>query len=302
MTHKAKKNLGQNFLKSKEALFKICEASGLNDKDTVVEIGPGKGALTEKLLEKAKLVIAIEKDRDLMAILEEKFESEIKNKKLILLNEDILEFDPLPLLRGGVGRGELIKNLPSFPSLVRRGGINPYKVIANIPYNITGLILRKFLSENPKPISMTLLVQKEVAERIVARDGKESILSLSVKAYGTPKYIMKVHKRFFSPAPKVDSAIIHIGDISNKHFKNKNEEDSFFQLIKAGFAHKRKVLRKNLEDLTYLEVGPALSAGRLPKIDEIFEKLNINPKARAEDIKFEKWIEILGYLENKLYY
>lgn len=270
MFHQAKKSMGQNFLKSKEALFKMCEASGLNDKDTVVEIGPGKGALTEKLLEKAKLVIAIEKDRDLVTILEEKFAEEIKNKKLILLNEDILEFNPTSYILLSTS----------------------YKIIANIPYNITGLIIRKFLSENPKPKSMTLLVQKEVAERIVARDGKESILSLSVKAYGTPKYIMKVHKRFFSPAPKVDSAIIHIGDISNKFFKNKSEEDSFFQLIKAGFAHKRKVLRKNLEDLQHKEVG-------LPKIDEIFEKLDINPKARAEDIKFEKWIQISHLLSLK---
>ena len=279
----AKKSMGQNFLKSKEALLKMCEASGLNDKDTVVEIGPGKGALTEKLLEKASQVIAVEKDRDLMTILEEKFESEIKKGKLILLNEDILNFKfPPPLTKGRAGEGFLINDLPSVPSLVRRGGINTYKIVANIPYNITGLIIRKFLSENPKPISMTLLVQKEVAERIVARDGKESILSLSVKAYGTPKYIMKVHKRFFSPTPKVDSAVIHIGDISNKFFKNKNEEDSFFQLIKVGFAHKRKMLRKNLEEIEK----------NLTKIDEIFEKLDINPKARAEDIKFEKWIEI----------
>ncbi|MFA6392781.1 MAG: 16S rRNA (adenine(1518)-N(6)/adenine(1519)-N(6))-dimethyltransferase RsmA [Candidatus Paceibacterota bacterium] len=292
MIHQAKKSMGQNFLKSKEALFKMCEMSGVNDKDIVVEIGPGKGALTEKLLERARKVIAVEKDRDLIEILNEKFTEEIKSGKLILLNEDILNFNPLPLLRGGLGRGELIKNLPSVPSLVRRGGINTYKIVANIPYNITGLILRKFLSEEPKPVSMTLLVQKEVAERIVARDEKESILSLSVKAFSTPKYIMKVHKRFFSPAPKVDSAIIHIGDISNKFFKNKNEEDSFFQLIKAGFAHKRKVLRKNLEvglpNIQIKEVGlPYIN-----KIDEIFEKLDINPKARAEDIKFEKWIEI----------
>ena len=267
MTHQAKKSMGQNFLKSKEALFRMCTASELNDKDVVVEIGPGKGALTEKLLEKARKVIAIEKDRDLMEILNEKFENEIKSRKLILLNEDILNFNPEKFK---IGEGK-------------------YKIVANIPYNITGLIIRKFLSEVVKPISMTLLVQKEVAERIVARDGKESILSLSVKVYGEPKYIMKVHKRFFSPAPKVDSAIIHIANIGNKYFKDKKDEDVFFQIIKAGFAHKRKVLHKNLEDLKYMEVGlPYIKE----KIDEIFTKLDINMKARAEDIKFEKWIEI----------
>jgi 16S rRNA (adenine1518-N6/adenine1519-N6)-dimethyltransferase len=124
-----------------------------------------------------------------------------------------------------------------------------------------------------------------VAERIVARDGKESILSLSVKVYGNPKYMMKVHKRFFSPEPKVDSAIVAITNISKNNFKTKEEETRFFNVVKAGFAHKRKVLRKNLENMPYLEVG-------LPNIDKIFEKLGINPKTRAEDIKVEKWLQI----------
>jgi 16S rRNA (adenine1518-N6/adenine1519-N6)-dimethyltransferase len=275
--HRAKKNLGQNFLKSKEALFKMCEAGGVSSDDVVVEIGPGKGALTEKLLERAKKVFAIEMDRDLVTILEERFGDEIKNKKLEIIEGDCLDFNPDTFLKN-----------------------TQYKIIANIPYNITGAIIRKFLSDvENKPTLMTLLVQKEVAERIVARDGKESILSLSVRAYATPKYIMKVHKRFFSPEPKVDSAIISINNISNKLFKNKTEEESFFHLIKAGFAHKRKVLRKNLEvglpDMKIKEVG----LPNINKIDEIFEKLDINPKARAEDIKFEKWIQIFNLLSLK---
>lgn len=273
--HRAKKSLGQNFLKSKEALLKMCEAGGVTRDDTIIEIGPGKGALTEKLLERAYKVIAIEKDRDLMDILKDKFINEIKNGKLILLNEDILGFDPA---KHDLEEGK-------------------YKIIANIPYNITGSIIRRFLSEVNKPNTMTLLVQKEVAERIVARDNKESILSLSIKAYGEPKYIMKVHKRFFSPSPKVDSAIISINNISNKFFKNKTEEERFFTIIKAGFAHKRKVLRKNLEDL---EVGPASSAGKLPKIDEIFGKFGIEPRARAEDVPFIKWIEMNDIFAKKI--
>jgi len=288
MIYKAKKSLGQNFLKSEPALRMMCTAGEINNKDIILEIGPGKGALTEKLLEKAGKVIAIEKDRELFEFLKEKFGEEIKNKKLILLNEDILQFEfPSPL--GRAGEGFLIKNLPSFPS---KGGeeINSYKIIANIPYNITGSILKKFLSCENQPERMVLLVQKEVAERIVTRDGKESILSLSVKAYGTPKYIMKVHKRFFSPAPKVDSAIIAINNISRQNFYIKNEENVFFEVVKIGFAHKRKVLRKNLESL---EV-------RLPKIDEIFKKLGIDPKARAEDIKFEKWLEITRHLSTNI--
>jgi len=269
----------------------MCEAGEVCDKDIILEIGPGKGALTKKLLEKAGRVIAVEKDIELFEFLKERFAEEIKNGKLILLNEDILQFEfPLPLPRGGLGRGELIKNFP-------------YKLIANIPYNITGAILKKFLSSLEQPERMILLVQKEVAERIVARDNKESILSLSVKVYGIPKYIMKVSKRFFSPSPKVDSAIIAIKDISHKNFNTKNDENIFFELIKTGFAHKRKILRKNLESLKIertKEVEPSSSAGMLPKIDEIFGKLKIDPKSRAEDINFKNWLLISQNLSTKI--
>jgi len=289
MIHKAKKSMGQNFLKSQEALRKMCEAGEVNDKDIILEIGPGKGALTEKLLEKAGRVIAVEKDRELFEFLKEKFINEIKSRKLILLNDDILK----------INLNEVFFKFSSDPRM--REDEEPdhsenlktprldfdfdYKIIANIPYNITGAILKKFLSCDNQPERIVLLVQKEVAERIVVRDSKESILSLSVKAYGTPKYVMKVHKRFFTPEPKVDSAIIAITNISKDNFKTDMDEKNFFNIIKAGFAHKRKILRRNLENLQTLEV-------RLPKIDEIFEKLGINPKARAEDIKLETWLKI----------
>lgn len=256
MIHKAKKSLGQNFLKSKPALAMMISAGAVVDTDTVVEIGPGKGALTEKLLENAGHVIAIEKDRDLVDFLKEKFNKEIEEGRFELVQGDCLEWCPGTLKS---------KN---------------YKLIANIPYNITGAILKKFLSEENQPERMVLLVQKEVAERIVARDSKESILSISVKAYGTPKYMMKVEKRFFSPAPKVDSAIIAITEISKKNFKIKDQEGKFFEILKTGFAHKRKVLKKNLEDA-------------LPKetIAELFKTYNINEKVRAEDIKLSNWLD-----------
>ncbi|MDE2030667.1 MAG: ribosomal RNA small subunit methyltransferase A [Patescibacteria group bacterium] len=264
MIHRAKKSLGQNFLKSIPALNMMCEAGNVSIADTILEIGPGKGALTEKLLEKAGHVIAIEKDHELLAFLKEKFQEEIGDKKLELIYGDILDFDP-----SSIGLKE-----------------SEYKIISNIPYNITGSIFKKFLSETIQPSLMILLVQKEVAERIVARDSKESILSLSVKAYGNPKYMMKVGKRFFSPSPKVDSAIIAITDISKKNFNNnKNLEVKFFEIIKASFAHKRKVLRKNLESLTSAE-----------KIHGLFSLLNINPQARAEDLHFSVWLKIANFL------
>lgn len=268
MIHKAKKSLGQNFLKSEIALRMMCSSGEISPADIIVEIGPGKGALTDKLLLEAKKIIAIEKDRELFEFLKEKYNIEIKNKKLVLLNEDILDFEP---------NKYNLKN-------------KNYKIIANIPYNITGAILKKFLSSNEQPERMVLLIQKEVAERIIARDNKESILSLSVKAYGEPKQMMKVHKRFFSPSPKVDSAIITINNISKNNFKTKKDEDRFFEIIKAGFAHKRKVLRKNLESIQITN----------QKVAEIFEKLKINPNARAEDIKIETWLLISAYLSTEI--
>lgn len=246
----------------------MCEAGTVNDQDIILEIGPGKGALTSKLLGKAKKVIAVEKDRDLIEILEGKFKDEINSGKLELVRGDILEFDPK---QHGLKEGE-------------------YKLIANIPYNITGAILKRFLSEIIQPSLMVLLVQKEVAMRIVARDNKESILSLSVKAYGTPHYIMKVGKRFFSPSPKVDSAIVAITDISRIHFsKSKELETKFFEIIKASFAHKRKVLKKNLEEVSKRQI-----------IGEMFKDLDIGDKIRAEDIPARRWLDIVKYLNENI--
>jgi 16S rRNA (adenine1518-N6/adenine1519-N6)-dimethyltransferase len=266
--HKAKKSLGQNFLKSEPALRAMAEEGEIDLKDIILEIGPGKGALTSKLLINAGKVIAIEKDNELVLFLKEKFKTEIKNKKLEIISDDILDFD---LKKYGLKKGQ-------------------YKIIANIPYNITGAIFKKFLSSTIYPERMILLVQKEVAERVVARDKKESILSLSVKAYGTPKYVMKVGKRFFSPSPKVDSAILSITQISKKNFKSESNEKNFFTVIKAGFAHKRKVVRSNLE---ILQKEPN-------QINNIFEKLQINPTTRAEDLNFEKWIEISENLSTEI--
>ncbi len=223
---KAKKALGQNFLKSNLALRKIIEAGEIKPDDIILEIGPGKGGLTEKLLENAGLVIAVEKDNRLFEFLKTKFAKEIKNKKLILKNEDILKFE------------------------VTRQNLLNYKIIANIPYNITGAILKKFLTEKNQPENMILMVQHEVAKRIIAGDKKESILSISVKMYGEPKMVMKVPARYFSPAPKVDSAVIAIKNISRKIFKkNDINEEKFWKIVKTGFAHKRKKLSGNLKSL-----------------------------------------------------
>ena len=254
--HRAKKSLGQNFLKSDMMLGKIIEAGEISSDDVILEIGPGKGTLTEKLLERAGKVIAVEKDRELFELLKTKFEKEIKSGSLVLLNEDILKFNTKPYLA------------TESPS---------YKIIANIPYNITGAILKKFLTEKNQPSRMVLMVQHEVARRIVARDGKESILSISVKAYGQPKLIAKVPARYFSPAPKVGSAIIDIRDISREIFENNTErEKKFWKLVKTGFAHKRKKISGNLKNIIPTE-----------KLTE----LGLSDQ-RAEDLPISDWLAL----------
>ncbi|MEI6478653.1 MAG: 16S rRNA (adenine(1518)-N(6)/adenine(1519)-N(6))-dimethyltransferase RsmA [bacterium] len=249
-----KKSLGQNFLNSGGAINTIVETGRLKKGDTVLEIGPGKGALTKKLLETGADVFAIEKDDLLIPVLEELFEKEISSGKLRLIHGDVLEFDPKEY----------------------KLEAQKYKLIANIPYYITGELIRRFLSEIPQPELMVILVQKEVAERIVVRDGKESILSISVKVYGEPKYIQTVKAGSFFPAPNVDSAILLIDNISKKNFSNIDEQ-KFFKIVRAGFAHKRKTISSNLKEF--------ISKERL-------NELGINEKERAEKLSLEQWIKL----------
>ncbi|MFH0755209.1 MAG: 16S rRNA (adenine(1518)-N(6)/adenine(1519)-N(6))-dimethyltransferase RsmA [bacterium] len=259
---KAKKSLGQNFLKSKKALFAMIKAGEITSKDIILEIGPGKGSLTEKLLETDAKIIAVEKDDRLNNFLNEKFLNEKITGQFTLIHDDILKLD-LNSLK--------IKN-------------GNYKLIANIPYYITGLIFRKFLSENIQPSKLIIMVQKEIADRIIARNKKESLLSLSVKVYGKVIKIMKVGKENFSPKPKVDSAILLVDNISKNFFKEINEE-KFFEILKISFAHKRKMLITNLKE--------KFAKNNLLKI---FQDLKISEKVRAEDLKIENWKELVKKL------
>ena len=229
---------------------RIADSAKLAPNATVFEIGPGTGMLTRELLKQVKEVIAIEADYELFEKLQTGFENEISNGRLKLIHGDIRTFD--------------ISSLPK-----------NYSLAANIPYYLTGEIFRMFLETKNQPSSMTLLVQKEVAERI-ARSKKESIISLSVKAYGTPKYEFTVPRGAFRPAPKVDSAVLTVRDISRKNFSSHKQEELFFKLIHAGFAHKRKFVRKNLSDA-------GLSAGNIPE------------KARAEDLPLQTWLNLIHY-------
>lgn len=275
----AKKSLGQNFLKSQKALNQIIEGAGDLKDQTVLEIGPGMGALTERLVKtSAKEIILIEMDNRLISILEEKFADEIKKGRVKIINGDILKVD---LNSIGLKKGE-------------------YNLIANIPYYITGAIIRNIIGGDLYPKKAVVLVQKEVAERIIARNKKESILSIAVKIIGTPKIIDKVPKGAFAPSPKVDSAILLIDQISKKNFSDqpsgdigvsggeeKNEqkrEKRFFDILHAGFAHKRKILKSNLKENSIFE-DP----------EKVLKLYNIKSDARAETLTLEQWKALASF-------
>lgn len=279
--YQAKKSLGQHFLTSESALKKIIDAGEVTANDIVIEVGPGKGVLTEALLQKAGKVIAIEKDKELIPELQERFLRDIEGFRLDLLEEDILDIDPSAM--------DFNKN----PRTKNR----PYKVIANIPYYITNAIIRLFLETKSQPHLMVLLIQKEVAERILARDGKESILSIAVKAYGTARIEAKVPAGAFNPPPKVDSAILVISDISKKLFEDIGDtansektniaiaEKMFFKAVRAGFAHKRKKLASNLT-----------AVYKKDKIADVFKKMKLDADTRAEDITVKDWKKLVQEL------
>lgn len=319
----AKKSLGQNFLKNTTLIEKMVEAGEIQAGDTVLEIGPGTGAMTSVILkhiekanaaagiqakkgQKASLIV-IEKDRRAIPILEEKFSGFIEKGELQIIEGDFLEMDIRSLFR------------------------KPYTIIANIPYYITGAIIRKALESMPKPKTAIFLVQKEVAERIVRkesrgkagskdRDGnqrqKSTILAESISAYGKAEYLCTVARGNFVPMPKVDSAAIRISDISGARFDVSGvSEELFFEVMKAGFSHKRKKAASNLRDFFSKKwAGQAAKIKKAKKdnkgekqsggksepsvaqsIEEIFKKEGISPDARAEEISTDEWFAIAKY-------
>jgi 16S rRNA (adenine1518-N6/adenine1519-N6)-dimethyltransferase len=249
-----KKSLGQHFLKSATYIRAIADAADVKAGDTVLEIGPGEGALTRELLARGAHVVAVEKDHRLIPMLNVTFEKEVRSGQLIIHEADALSLD--------ISR-ELIEA--------------PYKLVANIPYYITGALFKQFLSAQYQPTDLVFLVQKEVAARI-AKEKKESILSLSVKAYGDVKYVKTVPAGAFSPPPDVDSAILAVRNVSKKNFKNAAHEQKFFEVVRAGFAQKRKLLKRNLE----LVLGNSAS--------ERFRDVDIPDNVRAEDVPLQKWL------------
>ena len=260
------KTMGQNFLVDNGVLAKIIEVAQLSKSDTVLEVGPGIGTLTQELAKTTKKVIAIEKDRKMAQILKETLR-DCKNVKII--NGDIRFLNP---------RSYILSD--------------KYKIVANIPYYLTSPLIRKFLEEKNPPELMVLMVQKEVAQRICANIPNMSLLAVSVQFYAEPKIISYVKKEYFFPSPKVDSAIIKIVLKASGGQTSAGFDEKFFKIVKAGFSQPRKQLANNLSKV--------LKKDRRA-VELWLSQNDIKPEQRAQTLSIENWKDLAssyGQIDN----
>ena len=255
---RANKKLGQNFLINEEIINEIVEKADVQKNDVIIEIGPGLGSLTAKLLENAKKVIAIELDPNMSKILKERFS--------LYDNFELIENDVLK-----VNLQEIIFEYESV------------KVVANLPYYITTPIIMKLLEDKLKLKSITVMVQKEVGERFCAKPNSKEYgaITISINYYTKPEVIIDVPKENFEPVPEVDSCVIKldIRDVPPVSLKNEKE---FFNLVKAGFSQRRKTINNSLASMEKTK----------EQVKNVLEKLNIDPKLRAENLTIEQFAEI----------
>jgi 16S rRNA (adenine1518-N6/adenine1519-N6)-dimethyltransferase len=250
------KSLGQNFLTDPNILEKIVQIAGVTSTDSVLEIGAGLGHLTAHLAKHAKAVTAVEVDPRFIPVLSKQLAS---YSNIRLVEGDILELD----------QADLIKE-------------DGYLVVANIPYYITSKIIRMLLESDTKPREIILTIQYEVAKRVTADSGKLNILALSVLMYGIPRMELRIPAGAFYPPPKVDSAVIKI-DLHTDPLLPGKQRDLFFQLVKAGFLHKRKTLRNSLSK------GLSWSTDR---VEALLEETEIDPSRRAQTLSIPEWIKL----------
>ncbi len=257
------KKMGQNFLIDEDVVNVLISTSKISSGDTVLEIGPGLGAITEKLLKQAKKVHAVEKD-DFLA---EKLKKNLEENNLNIINKDFLNLS-------------LRKFLP-----------DSYKVVSNLPFSVATPIIRKLLFEIPTPKLMSLIVQKEVAQRIKSKKGKQNFLSVLVAFKANSKIIKTVPRSSFWPAPEVDGAILkltpHDKFPQDPFFYNK-----FFKVVEAGFLHPRKQIKNNLS---------YLSGYSKEEIKDILNNLSIDVRKRPESLSIKNWVDLAGQFdfENK---
>jgi 16S rRNA (adenine1518-N6/adenine1519-N6)-dimethyltransferase len=255
------KGLGQNFLYDSTHLQRIVDAAELGTGDTVLEVGPGLGPLTERLLEVAGCVVAVELDKGFIRVLQDRFGS---HANFTLHHEDILQADVSALLGGA---GEPLR----------------YKCVANIPYYITSAVMRHLLESEPQPDLIVLLVQREVAQRITAKPGDLSLLAISVQFYGQPEIVGVVPAGAFYPAPKVDSAILRVRPYPERRYVVE-ELDFFWEVVKAGFGQKRKQLKNSL--------NAGLSGFNGEQVSAALDAAAIDPSRRAQTLTIDEWVAL----------
>lgn len=247
-----KKSLGQNFLFRRNILAQIADAADLSKEDQVLEIGPGLGGLTHQLAQRAGFVVAVELDKRLLPILRKEL---IGYSNVELIHGDILEKNPEVWFT------------------------QPYKVVANVPYYITGAILRHLLAGAQKPSLVVMTVQKEVAQRLTAVPPNMSLLAVSVQFYGRTSLITTIKAGAFWPRPDVDSAVIRI-DLQERN--PITDEQAFFRMVKTGFSQKRKQLKNNLRNLGY----------RAAEVAEVLEVAGIDGRRRAQTLTLDEWVSL----------
>ncbi len=242
---------GQNFLIDAGVVDTLIEAADVSSGDTVLEIGPGLGAVTGALLEKGAHVIAVELDHLLYVSLKKRFKGE---KLLSLVNANVLH----------VALEDYVKD-------------GQYKLVSSLPFNITSIVLRRFLEQVPRPTVISLVIQREVSQRVAAPPGEMSMLSVAVQYLGEPKIVREVPHTSFWPVPEVDAAVIRIGV---RPLPSKVEMAEVFRIAKIGYSSRRKMLHNNL------------AAGLRKTSDEVKDQLaeiGLNPLCRAQDLTVEQW-------------
>jgi len=248
-----KKRFGQNFLTNPAILSRIVREAEVKRSDTVLEIGPGPGTLTQYLVEKAKKVIAVELDQRMVELLREK-KKNVPN--LQVHHKDILEVNIDELLGG-----------------------ESYLAVANVPYYITSAIFRHLLGASNQPSRIIFTIQKEVAERICELDGTSSLLSLSIRVYGKPQILFEIPAEAFDPQPKVDSAVLRV-DLYSEPLIPREKLEDFFRITKAGFSQKRKTIKNSLSG----------GLARKPsEVDKWLQSAEIDPNRRAETLQIPEW-------------
>jgi len=256
------KSRGQNFLVDKMVIERLVEAADLNSEKTVLEIGPGEGALTDLLAPRAGRVVAVEIDRGRAQVLQDKY----KKSQIEILHKDILK-----------------TNLAALGLENKK-----FTVVANLPFNIGTAVIKKLLTGSVKPLKIVAILQKEVVDRIVTRDGKESLLSLSIKLYGRAQKLFEISRNSYRPRPRVETAALSI-DLNVGSLPSKAIESEIWSLLRAGFAAKRKKLAGNLSrelNLSALVVEAALRT------------IGLDPQVRAEDLSLADWLSLQKALNN----